>query len=114
MPGGLEVRLEELGEHSWWAALLATVSGSYGSTLCRFVAVPEGEPAEHRATSHSLVSSTFPVLRAQDMDDTTEPHAWLPLAQEQLRGLDVDLTARGWHRSVETGPHWCSLHYTPS
>ncbi|RYB88412.1 hypothetical protein EUA06_21350 [Nocardioides glacieisoli] len=114
MTRGLEVHLEELGEHSWWRALLTTISGSYGSALYRFVAVPVGEPAEHRAASHALVSSTFPVLRLQDMDDTTEPHAWLPLAQEQLRELDADLAAHGWQRSAETGPHWWSLHYTPS
>ncbi len=104
-----EIRLEEVGEHSWWRALLNL--GSYGSALFRFVACPPG-PVEHSASAHRAVGSTFPVLRAQDLDDLHEPNAWLDTARESLRELDRDLVDAGWQLSPVPGPHWWSHTYT--
>ncbi len=105
----VEVHLEELGQHSWVKALLNTFSGSYGSAQFRFVARPPG--ATHHPSQHVAVSSTFPVMRCADLDDTVEPHTWLELARAGLQELDGDLVGRGWRRCPERGKHWWSLRY---
>ncbi len=106
----LGVHLEELGEHSWVKALLNTLSGIYGSAQFRFVA---RGPGEHRHASEDLfVGATFPVMRLQDLDNQTEPNAWLDIARDRLRELDEELVAAGWHRAPQTGRHWWSLTYT--
>jgi hypothetical protein len=105
----LEIHLEELGQHSWWKALLNTVSGNYGSALYRFVARTPG--ADDPAKPH-VVGVTFPVLRFQDLDNLTEPNAWIETARARLRELDHQLAGDGWQRSGETGRHWWSLTYT--
>ena len=65
------------GQHSWRKALLNTVSGSYGNAQFRFVARPPGQddPAKTR-----VAGATFSVMRFQDLDNLTEPHAWLEIA----------------------------------
>jgi len=106
----LEVHLEELGEHSWGKAFLNTMSGSYGSAQFRFVA---RRPGEHRHASDDLfVGATFPVMRLQDLDDQTEPNAWLDMARDRLRELDEQLVSAGWRRESDTGRHWWSLTYS--
>jgi hypothetical protein len=109
-PEKLEVHLEELGEHSWGKAFLNTMSGSYGSAQFRFVARP---PGEHRHASDDLfVGATFPVMRLQDLDDQTEPNAWLDMARDRLRELDEQLVSAGWRRDPDKGRHWWSLTYS--
>jgi hypothetical protein len=105
----LEVHLEELGEHSWWKALLTTLAGIYGSTQLRFVARPPG-PDEGEA-GHVL-GATVPAMRLQDLDDLTEPNAWIDEARERLEELDRRLVAQGWQRTGTTGRHWWSRTYT--
>lgn len=109
-PQLIEVHLEELGQHSWWKALLTTLGGSYGSAQYRFVARPVGSPDEER--SHVAMSSTFPWMRLADLDDTTTPEQpWLPIARERLEEIDAALVERGWRRLDATGEHWWSRRY---
>lgn len=105
----LEVHLEELGEHSWVKALGNTLAGSYGSAQYRFVARPPGE--DHVAEQHAASGATFPVMRLQDLDDLTEPNAWIDIARERLRELDRELVGAGWKRREERGRHWWSWSY---
>ena len=107
-PATVEVHLEELGQHSWARSLFNTLTGSYGSALFRFVARPSGE---HDAHEHVAVGSSFPVMRFQDLNDRTEPNAWIDTAVERLRELDAELTEAGWSRDDKTGAHWWSLTY---
>ena len=104
----LEVHLEELGRHSWWKAWLNTLSGSYGSAQLRFVARPPGVDDPDRP---HVLGATFPVMRAQDLDDPTEPNAWLDVARERLDELDRELGAQGWGRAGTAGGHWWSRRY---
>jgi hypothetical protein len=106
----LEVHLEELGQHSWLKALFNTLTGSYGSAQFRFVARAPGD--HHRATDDTFVGATFPVMRAQDLDDETEPNAWLEVARERLQELDGQLVRDGWRRAGRPGRHWWSHLYT--
>jgi hypothetical protein len=102
----LEVHLEELGQRSWWKALLNTLSGSNGSAQFRFVArPPQGSPGPR------VKGATFPVMRFQDLDDQTEPNAWLELARDSWDDLDRRLVAGGWARTANDGPHWWSRTY---
>jgi hypothetical protein len=104
----VEVHLEELGQHSWWKALLNTLGGTYGSAQFRFVARPPGR--DDPGAPHVL-GATFPVMRAQDLDDTTEPNAWIDVARDRLEELDRELVAQGWRRAGTAGGHWWSRHY---
>jgi hypothetical protein len=104
----LEVHVEELGQHSWWKALLTTLGGTYGSTQLRFVARPPGPDA---GGAGHLFGATFPAMRLSDLDDLTEPNAWLDEARERLEELDRQLVAQGWHRVGTTGRHWWSRTY---
>lgn len=106
----LEIHLEELGQHSWIKALLNTVAGSNGSAQFRFVARAPG--ADSDGQDHECVGGTFPMLRFQDLDDPTEPNAWLDTARERLSELDRALLERGWQRQPGPGAHWWSLTYT--
>jgi hypothetical protein len=108
-PEFLEVHLEELGRRSWVTALVTTVAGSYGSAQCRFVARPAG--TETALGDRCVVGATFPVMRAQDLDDQCRPNAWLELAQQRLGELDGELRGRGWRRAGTHGRHWWSLTY---
>lgn len=110
-PHTIEVHLEELGQHSWVASLFTTLTGSYGSAQCRFVATASGD---HDAHEHVAVGASFPVMRLQDLDDRAEPNAWIDTAVARLRELDADLTAAGWTRDDRTGDHWWSLTYRRS
>ena len=105
----LEIHLEELGQHSWWKALLNTVSGTYGSAQFRFVA---RSPGADDPTDTHLDGAMFPVMRFQDLDNLTEPNAWLDTARDRLRELDEQLAEDGWQRNAEVGRHWWSLSYT--
>jgi hypothetical protein len=104
----VEVRLEELGEHSWVKALLNTLTGLYGSAQYRFVAVPTGA---HEAADHVAVGATFPAMRWQALDDPTEPNGWIEVARERLEELDTELVGQGWRRREDTGAHWWSRRY---
>jgi hypothetical protein len=106
----LEIHLEEWGERSWLTALLNTVSGSYGSAQLRFVARRPGD--RHVTSDDVVVGATFPAMRFQDLDDLTEPNAWIDTARDRLRELDEHLTAVGWRREPGTGRHWWQLAYT--
>ena len=108
-PSRLEVHLEELGRHSWGAALLNTLTGSQGSAQFRFVARRPG--GSHDAGDDVVVGSTFPLMRAQDLDDRNRPNAWAEVAAQRLRELDSDLTGAGWTREGGSGPHWWSRTY---
>jgi hypothetical protein len=105
----VEVHLEELGEHSWVAALLTTTTGSHGSAQYRFVARAPG--ARHRASDHVLASSTFAMMRWQDLTDAHPPNAWLMGAHQCLDELDRDLRLRGWSPCPGEGRHWWSRTY---
>ena len=107
--GVLEVHLEELGQHSWWKAALSTLGGTYGSAQFRFVARPPGP--DDRSTEGHLLGATFPVMRAQDLDDLTVPNAWVDIAHDRLDELDRQLVREGWHRTGADGGHWWSRSY---
>ena len=100
----MEVHLEELGQHSWIKALANTLTGSFGSAQLRFVACPPGD--RHRAADHVVTGATFPVLRAQDLDDVHLPNAWLDTARHRLDELDGELRGLGWRPGTATGRHW--------
>lgn len=106
----LEVRLEEWGEHSWWKALLNTVTGTDGSAQMRFVTVPGA--GEHDASAHHIEGATFPVVRAQDLDDTSGPSAWSDTMADRLREMDDELNRQGWRRQTGQERHWWSSRYT--
>lgn len=106
----VEVHLEELGQHSWVRALLSTMTGSHGSAQFRFVARSPRD--DHDGPCHEVVGATFPVMRFQDLDDLTEPNAWLDTARERLNELDRQLREHGWQRQAGTGRHWWALTYT--
>jgi hypothetical protein len=108
-PRAVEVHLEELGQHSWVKALANTLVGSFGSAQFRFVACPSGD--RHRADDHVVTGATFPVLRAQDLDDLHLPNAWLDTARQRLDELDGELRGRGWRPETTTGRHWWSRTY---
>lgn len=103
------VHLEELGHHSWWKALLNTLTGSYGSAQYRFVARRVGVP--DRQSEHVAVGSTFPLMRFSDLGDESDRNGWSELARAALDELDVELRARGWRAVPATGPHWWSREY---
>lgn len=105
----LEVHLEELGQRSWRVALLNTVTGSYGSAQFRFVARPIG--SDHGDADTRIVGATFPMMRFQDLNNRTQPNAWLSTAQERLEELDVQLLQNGWRRQEGIGSHWWSRTY---
>ena len=105
----LEIHLEELGQHSWWKALLNTLAGTHGSAQFRFVARPPGR--DDRSTEGHLLGATFPVMRLQDLDDQTEPNAWIDTAQERLDELDRQLASKGWRPAGTVGRHWWSRSY---
>jgi hypothetical protein len=104
----LEVHLEELGRRSWVAALMSTLTGSFGTAQYRFVARPPDGAPDDAAT---VLGATFPVLRAQDLDDLVEPHAWLDRARARLDELEARLCAEGWSPAGTTGRHWWSRTY---
>lgn len=103
----LEIRLEEFGEHSWWRALVNTVSNPYGSAMFRFAGRVEAAEDD----SEDVVGATFPVMRFQSLEDTNEPNAWIDVAKERLVELDRTLQETGWRPLAERGPHWWSLRY---
>jgi hypothetical protein len=105
----LEIHLEEPGEHSWWKALLNTVSGTDGSAQYRFVARPPA--SRHEQEEHVVTGATFPMMRWQDLDDEATPNAWIETARERLEEPDGQLTSQGWPRGLETGAHWWSRAY---
>ena len=105
----VEIHLEELGQHSWLAALANTLTGTLGSAQFRFVARRSGAPDDPEA--HVCVGATFPVMRFQDMDNQTEPNAWSDLARDRLAELDAELLSQGWRRLPERGRHWWSSVY---
>jgi hypothetical protein len=109
-PNTLEVHLEELGQHSWMKALFNTLSGSYGSAQFRFVAHPPGDV--HDSSDDVAVGATFPVMRLQDLNNRTQPNAWIDIAEQRLQELDRELTDAGWARADRTGPHWWSVTYS--
>lgn len=107
-PHSIEIHLEELGQHSWAASLMNTLTGSHGSAQFRFVATA---PGDHDTHEHIASGASFPVMRLQDLDDRAEPNAWIDTAVERRRELDADLTHAGWTPDDRTGAHWWSLTY---
>lgn len=112
-PVSVEVHLEELGQHSWWKALLNTLSGSYGSAQYRFVARRTDQTDTPH--SHVLEGATFPVMRWQDLDNERQPNAWSEVAHQRLEELEASLRDDGWRRCTGTGTgrHWWSRTYEP-
>jgi hypothetical protein len=104
----LEVHLEELGRRSWLMAVMSTLTGSFGTAQYRFVARP---PTDDRDEPCTVLGATFPVLRAQALDDLVEPHAWLDVARARLEELEAQLRAEGWSPERTTGRHWWSRTY---
>ena len=105
----VEVHLEELGQHSWWKALLNTLSGTSGSAQYRFVARRADAP--DAPDLHVRDGATFPVMRWQDLGDEHTPNAWIEIARQRLDELDASLRGDGWRRSEDTGRHWWSRTY---
>ena len=93
--------------------MLNTLASSHGSAQVRFVARPGGVTTGtgHAAANHVVTGVTFPVMRGQDLNDLTEPNAWLDIARQRLRELDARLVRDGWRRSGSAGAHWWSLTY---
>jgi hypothetical protein len=89
-------------------ALMDTLTGSFGTAQYRFVARPLDDGSDDGT---EVLGGTFPVLRAQDLDDLVEPHAWLDLARARLAELEVRLRAEGWSPESTTGRHWWSRTY---
>ncbi|CUR61307.1 conserved hypothetical protein [metagenome] len=108
-PGRVEVHLEEFGQHSWWRALLNTVTGTSGSAQYRFIARVAG--AADTPDLHVREGATFPLMRWQDLDDEHQPNAFSDIAHQRLEELDISLRNDGWCRSEETGRHWWSRTY---
>jgi hypothetical protein len=105
----LEIHLEELGRRSWVMGLMSTLTGSFGTAQYRFVARPPVEESGEEAIA--VLGATFPVLRAQNLDDLVEPHAWLDLARARLEELEARLRAEGWSPESSIGRHWWSRTY---
>ena len=105
----LEVHLEDAGQRFWLAALANTLTGSYGSAQFRFVACQAGHEADPPVPV--VTGATFPVMRAQDLDNLHQPNAWLDVALERLAELDQQLVADGWERIDQGGRHWWSRTY---
>ena len=105
----VEVHLEELGQRSWIKAASNTLGGSFGSAQFRFVARP---PRESGADKDELVlGPTFPMMRAQDLNNQTEPNGGSELTRESLADLDRRLRAEGWQLAESGGRHWWSRSY---
>lgn len=105
----VEVHLEELGQHSWWRALLNTLTGTNGSAQYRFVARRAGAPDTREL--HVYEGATFPLMRWQDLGDEHTPNGWIEIARQRLDELDTSLRGDGWRRCGETGRHWWSRTY---
>jgi hypothetical protein len=105
----LEVHLEEVGQHSWFAGLTNLLGAGLGSAQFRFVARPPG--ADEDSADHVL-GATFPVMRMQDLNSRRRPNAWIETVEERLEELDDQLVRDGWVRRPETGRHWWSRTYT--
>jgi hypothetical protein len=106
----LEIHLEEWGEHSWIKALLNTLAGAYGSAQFRFVARTPGDDTD--GSADRVMGATFPVMRLQDLNNLTEPNAWVDTARERVQELDQQLVRDGWERQAGTGRYWWSWSYT--
>ena len=107
--GPVEVHLEEFGQHSWWRALLNTVTGTNGSAQYRFVARRAG--AADTRDRHVREGATFPLMRWQDLGDEHQPNAFSDIAHQRLEELDASLRDDGWRRSEQRGRHWWSRTY---
>lgn len=105
----VEVHLEELGQHSWWKALLNTLTGTDASAQYRFVARPAGAPDV--AGAHLLEGATFTLLRWQDLDDEHQPDELLETPRRRLAELDASLRSDGWTPCGGLGRHWWSRTY---
>ena len=105
----LEIHMEELRQHSREPVLVGAGAGPATPPQCRFVARAPGR--HHEATDHLVVGEAFPVSRAQDLDDRTEPNSWLDTARDRLAELDRLLLGDGWQRRAGPGRHWWSLSY---
>jgi hypothetical protein len=110
--GRVEVHLEEFGQHSWWKALLNTVTNTNGSAQYRFVARLAG--AADKPEHHLREGATFPLMRWQDLGNQHQPNAWSDIAHQRLAELDASLRGDGWRRCDGTGRHWWSRTYEPS
>ena len=110
--GRVEVHLEELGQHSWWKALVNTLTGINGSAQYRFVARRAG--SSDTPDVHVREGATFPLMRWQDLDDEHQPTAFADIAPQRLEELDASLRDDGWSRCEEPGRHWWSRTYEAS
>lgn len=106
----IEVHLEELGANSWVNAWLNSITESYGSAHCRFVARAAGGTAL-RPARRVASGATFPALRSQDLNDLTGPSGGIELARRELEALDDELVRAGWRRRTDEGLHWWSRRY---
>ncbi len=106
--GPVEVHLEEFGQHSWWRALLNTVTGTNGSAQYRFARRAGAADTRDR---HVREGATFPLMRWQDLGDEHQPNAFSDIAHQRLEELDAYLRDDGWRRSEQRGRHWWSRTY---
>ena len=107
--GRVEVHLEELGQHSWWIALLNTMTGTGGSAQYRFVARLAG--SSDTRDVHVREGATFPLMRWQDLDNEHQPNGFSDIAHQRLEELDASLCGDGWSRCEGHGRHWWSRRY---
>lgn len=105
----VEVHLEELGQHSWWKALLNTMTGTNGSAQYRFVARIAGYA--DTPNLHVREGATFPLMRWQDLNNERQPNAFSDIAHQRLEELDATLRDEGWSRCEVPGRHWWSRTY---
>jgi hypothetical protein len=119
MAEAVEIHLEDAGQRSWPRALLSTLTGSLGSAQFHFVAraarpdAATGTDASVDAEEQPVASgATFPLLRAQDLDDRSGPNAWVEDAERSLAELVSDLESSGWSRAPGRGRHWWSVRLT--
>lgn len=104
----LEIKLEELEEPFWRAALANSLTGAFGSVRYRFA----GRVSSATGDGQDVVGSEFSMMRFQDLDDVSGSDPAMKPVREQLQELDNALRAAGWERLPTLGRHWWSFRYT--
>jgi len=104
----LEIRLEELDEPFWRAALANSLTGAFGSARYRFA----GRLTSAAGDIQDVVGDVFPMMRFQSLDDISESDPSTKRAKERLRELDRAIRAAGWEPVPTGGRPWWSLRYT--
>jgi hypothetical protein len=92
----LEVELEDVAGTSWWAGILATLTGQSGIAQMRFVGRVGGETR--------YTSATFPVPRSFGKIPPKEK--WAPGMTAALAELRHEIEDNGWVQVVAGSQPW--------